>query len=133
MVCAGLSLVFWGLWGVFGKLASSGGMPAKTIFVIETVVALLVAVAWLAFSGFRVELHSKAVVWAVLTGLTLGLGQLFFFLALSRGKVSLVIGLTSLYPLITIGLAFLFLKEQVSWTQGLGIALAAMAVPLLAF
>jgi transporter family protein len=132
MLYAGLSLTFWGLWGYFGKMASAT-MPAKSVFIVEAVVAVLVAAVWLAASGFKMQSDPKGLFWAALTGLTLGLGQLFFFLALSRGKASLVFGITALYPLITIALALALLKEQVTWTQGLGILLAAIALPLMSF
>lgn len=129
---ASLSLLFWGMWGIFGKLASAH-MPARSIFMVEAVVTLVVAGVWLLSSGFSFEGAQRGLLWAALAGAMLGLGQACFFLAVSRGNVSLIIGLTALYPLITIAIAFLFLKEHVSWTQGLGLALAAAAIPLLSF
>lgn len=131
IIPAALSVLFWGLWGFFGKIAS-GGMPPRSVLFVESLVGLLVAAAWMAAYGFKLEATSaKAPLYAILTGLALGFGQMFFFIALSRGKASIVILMTALYPLVTIALSFAFLKEGVTWTQGLGIALALAAIPLL--
>jgi transporter family protein len=126
-----LSVTFWGLWGFFGKVAS-GGLPPRSVLFIESLVGLIVAACWMAAYGFKFEATSqKAPLYAMLTGIALGFGQMFFFVALSRGKASVIIIMTALYPLVTIALSFLFLKEGVTWTQGLGIALALAAIPLL--
>ena len=131
LIPAVLSVAFWGLWGFFGKL-SSGGLPPRSVLFIESLVGLLIAACWMAANGFKFEATAaKAPLYAILTGIALGFGQMFFFVALSRGKASIVILMTALYPLVTIALSFLFLKEGVTWTQGLGIALALAAIPLL--
>jgi drug/metabolite transporter (DMT)-like permease len=40
--------------------------------------------------------------------------------------------MTGLYPVVTILLAFLVLRETITWTQGAGIALAVASMTLLA-
>lgn len=131
LIPAVLSVLFWGLWGFFGKMASAG-LPPRSVFFIESIVALVVAAGWMATHGFKFDaVSSKGFLYAALTGIALAFGQIFFFVALSRGKASVVIIMTSLYPLITIALAFLVLRETISWTQGLGVVLALLALPLL--
>jgi uncharacterized membrane protein len=59
-------------------------------------------------------------------------GFLAFFAAVQKGKVSTVISLSSLYPVITIGLSILLLHEKITRREGLGIAFALAAGWLLA-
>ncbi len=59
-------------------------------------------------------------------------GFLFFFAAIQKGKVSTIIALSSLYPVVTILLSVLLLREKISPREGLGIGLALVAGWLLA-
>jgi transporter family protein len=77
-------------------------------------------------------MHPKGIIFAVLGGLTGTLGVLFFIIALGKGKVSVIVPLTALYPIITITLGFLILKESITLTQGVGVIFALIAVLLLA-
>jgi transporter family protein len=59
------------------------------------------------------------------------LGTLFFFAAASRGKISVVVSMTALYPLITIMLAAIFLREPITAKQVMGMLCAVAAIMLL--
>ena len=59
------------------------------------------------------------------------LGALFFLHAVSKQKASIVVTATALYPLITIILACLILKEPITLKQGIGIIFALIAMILL--
>ena len=68
---------------------------------------------------------------AVATGVC-GLGGAYFFLlALERGKASIIVPFTALYPLITLALSVLLLGERPSPANLVGIAFAIVAVALL--
>jgi transporter family protein len=61
-----------------------------------------------------------------------GLGALTSFAALeSGGKASVVISLISLYPLLTVAIAVLFLHERLTPFQALGAVMAIVAAILL--
>ena len=65
-------------------------------------------------------------------GVLNGLGALTSFAALEAGgKASVVISLVSLYPLLTAGVAVVFLHERVTPMQGLGAVCAIGAAILL--
>jgi drug/metabolite transporter (DMT)-like permease len=49
----------------------------------------------------------------------------------SGGKASIVISLISLFPLVTVAFAVLWLHEKLTWVQGAGVALAIVAAILL--
>ena len=60
-------------------------------------------------------------------------GNLFFIIATREGALAIAAVLTSLYPVGTILLAKIFLKERIAISQNIGIALAVGACALLAF
>ncbi len=60
------------------------------------------------------------------------MGGLFYIMAVGRGKVSVIVTMTALYPIITIILAAVFLKEPITIKQGCGMILAVLSIVLLA-
>jgi drug/metabolite transporter (DMT)-like permease len=63
----------------------------------------------------------------------LSVGATFLFAeATTRGLLSLVTVIASIYPVTTILLAWLVLGERVAWTQRLGAAIALTGVALIA-
>jgi transporter family protein len=58
---------------------------------------------------------------------------LFYLAALQNGRVSVIATLTALYPMVTIFLAALVLKERVTFNQYLGMGLAIVAILLMVY
>ncbi len=123
------ALVTYGLWGFFSKLATNYIDP-KSILIYGALGSLIIGIIVLSFLGFKPEIHIKGIIFGGLAGITITLGTLFFLSALSKGKVSVVVPMTALYPLITIILSFLLLNEQITIKQGIGIILAIIAMIL---
>jgi transporter family protein len=127
---ATIALLVWGLWAFLPKLALRAFEP-RSVLVWESLGSIIVGLTVLASLRFRVQTTPYGVVAAVVTG-SCGLGGAYFFLlALERGRASVVVPLTSLYPLITLGLSVVLLKERPSPANLLGIAFALVAVVLL--
>ena len=125
-----LALLIYGLWGFFPKLAVQYISP-RSALVWEVAGALLVGIGILASLHGRPDLQPRGILFAMLTGITGMAGTLFFFMASRQGKISLVVSITALYPLITILLAVLFLGEKLSGRQLGGIVSALIAIYLL--
>jgi len=125
-----LTWVVWGFWGYLPKRALASLDP-RSVLVLEGLGGVLVALTILLSSGGRVAVDRSGMLAAVATGIC-GLGGAYFFLlALQRGKASVIVPFTSLYPLVTLALSVLFLRERPSPANLLGIALAVAAVILL--
>ena len=126
-----LALFAWGFWGFFPKLAIRYMSP-PSIIIYEVIAGLTIAVVCLFLAGFRPETHPRGILYACLTGVAGLLGGLFYLFAVARGKASVVVTLTALYPIITIALAAVLLKEPVTLKQGCGMVLAVLSIILLA-
>ena len=81
---------------------------------------------------FKIEWSAAGFGWAAIGGFLAFVGFLTFFAALEQGKASTVVTLSALYPLVTILLSVVFLREKLTTRQGIGIVLAMIASALLA-
>ena len=124
------ALFNFGLWGLFTKLAVLSVDP-KSALVYQTLGVLVISFIILVNLNFKPVFELKGFTYGILTGLTYGIGCLFYFVAASRGKIINVVTLTALYPLVTMLLAFIFLKETIAIKQALGIVLALIAIILM--
>jgi transporter family protein len=126
-----LTVVTWGLWGVFSKLASNYAKPRQALL-FQTAGVLAFSVVVLVVEKFKLEWNLPGFSWAALGGFFAFIGFLTFFAALEKGNTSTVVTLSALYPMVTILISIAFLHERLTTRQGIGIALALIASVLLA-
>jgi len=124
------SLLLFGLWGFFAKLAARA-MGSSSALVYQVLGGLAVGLLAWARLGFRVETRPAGVAFAALTGAAGVLGTYFFYEALRRGGLAVVTLSVALYPVVTIALAMLFLQEALSLRQAVGVGCALLAIYLL--
>ena len=127
-----LAVVSWGAWGVVSKVAADS-IPPLLNQILSTLglwVPALVAwrqAGWNSLFGSRMA--TKGQRHALFAGLAGGLGNLAFLAALTRGgEASVVVPLAALYPVVTVALASLILRERLRPFQALGIVLAVVAI-----
>ncbi len=75
---------------------------------------------------------SQALLPITLAGVFDAGGNACFVLAEQAGRLDIASTLSSLYPVSTVVLALILLRERISWVQGAGVALALAAIPLIA-
>jgi transporter family protein len=137
-----LTILCWGLWGLFSGLASAHTRPRQTL-IFQAVGVVAVVLVVLSMEHFQLQRSAPGFGWSAAAGAVNFLGFLFFFAAVDKGKataatetatanVSTIIALSSLYPVVTILLSILVLHDKLTARQGLGIALAITAGWLLA-
>jgi uncharacterized membrane protein len=122
-----------GWWGVFGFLAKVGSerVDATDMQILFTI-GTFPLVAFLLLRRRGLGSDKKGRIIGTLIGVLAGLGGIAYFAAMERGKASLVGPTTSLFPLITVILASIVLKERLNGIQMLGIVLALVSAGLLA-
>ncbi len=80
------------------------------------------------------SLEPRSLLLGIAAGTVNGLGTWFLFAAFEKGaKASVAIPLTALYPLVTIGLAFFFLSERLTWWEWVGVLLALSGGAMLSY
>ncbi len=130
LVPSSVAFLLWGVWAFLPKLTMQYINP-KSAVVYEALGGLLVALAVLAFVGFRPETHARGMALALITGALGLLGAFGYLYAVSKGPVALISTMTALYPIITIMLAYLVLGEPITIKQGIGLILALVAIVLI--
>jgi bacterial/archaeal transporter family protein len=128
---AAATIVAWGTWGVFSKLAVER-IDQQVLVWGSLIVVPTIFVVYLVASGQLVPLKISApgLTFAMLGGVGAALGTVCFYL-LARERASLAVPMTSIYPALTVLLSVLFLKEQLNGLHVLGILFALAAVALL--
>jgi transporter family protein len=130
LIPAVLCMVAWGFSRLFPKLATNHIDPKSALTFEVLGEVIVVAVILLGFGFSRPELHLKGSSFALLAGVFGGLGVYWYLVAADRGNVSQLVGVTALYPVITVLLGVLLLNEPLTAKQMLGVGLAVVAVVL---
>ena len=131
LVYALLSTLLYGIWGVFSKLAVNH-IGSSSLFIYDCLVFFIGGLIALYVNGFKLEFNSTGVIYSLLYGVTGMIATFLFIVAVSKGKASLVAGITAVYPCVTIILAMFFLKETITLKQFFGIVLSITGVILIA-
>lgn len=126
-----LTVLMWGVWGVFSKFASANAKP-RQVLIFQSLGVIAFTLLVLGLERFHVEWSVRGFSWSFAAGFFTFIGFLTFFAALEQGKASTVVTLSALYPVVTIVLSIIFLREKISVREGIGIIFALIASVLLA-
>jgi uncharacterized membrane protein len=124
-------IFWWGVWGVFAKLASSR-LSVSQMQLMFTVGMLPLALAALIGMRGKLERDLRGAAYGILNGVFTGLGLLAYDAAMSKGQASVIGPLTAMFPLVTVALAAVVLRERINRVQVAGVVLALAAIFLLA-
>lgn len=127
-----IALVCFGLWAFLPKVSVKYIDP-KSALIYEVSGGLLVAVIlWFSIDK-GIDHDLRGITPAFFAGIIGYLGMFCFLHAVKMGKVSVVASLTAVYPVVTIVLAAIILKEKIAFIQYIGIFLATVGVALLSY
>lgn len=128
LVYALLTVVLWGGWG-FASRKLGDALSAEQTLAISTLGMLPILLCLGAGRG-RPWGRSALSLWiALLAGVLTGLGNLGIYGLLRSGeKAATLVPLTALYPLVTVVLAVLFLRERLNAWQTAGILSSLAAI-----
>jgi uncharacterized membrane protein len=108
---------------------SSGDLAWTLVVARLGTISMVVASALWTRHQFKLERQSLPLVF-VAGGMD-SLGNLLFALATQMGRLDVGSALSSLYPVTTVLLAMLVLRERLSKTQGIGALIALVSIPLI--
>ncbi|HPE86868.1 MAG: DMT family transporter [Bacteroidales bacterium] len=128
LLFAVLVTLFWGVWGALIEIPEKGGFPATLGFSVWALTMIPCALVAMKRVNFALDRSRKQVLYGMLVGLTGAGGQLALFQALREGPAFIIFPLISLYPIITIILSSLLLRERTSLRGWIGIAIALLAI-----
>jgi transporter family protein len=132
MLLSFATVLLWGSWGLESKIIVDRISPWMNQVLFS--IGLLPLLAWILFwKNLRQTTGQpkKGAAYGLLTGIFGGLGNVTFYLALSRGKASVVVPMVGLAPLMTVVLALVILKESIYSAQVVGVVLALLSIYLL--
>ncbi|HZJ15511.1 MAG TPA: DMT family transporter [Chthoniobacteraceae bacterium] len=124
-----IALLSWGIWAVLCKLLGNA-LSAEQSQALSTLGMLPIFVPLLLSKNVSLrDSPRKDLFLALMGGMVTCLGNVAYYAALGRGqKVATVVSLTALYPLVTILLAVILLRERLNGVQMGGIALSFVAI-----
>src|SRR5437016_2145356 len=114
------AILLWGISYFLGKIATNYmlGSSTKIYLFIGSIVSTIYAFS---LTGFQLPPHYRAGGIAIVGGLLTAFATLFLYIGLnSGGKASVLVPLTSLYPLVSFLLGYMLLHERVTYTEGGG-------------
>jgi uncharacterized membrane protein len=126
-----LAVLCWGLWAVISKLIGDALTAAQSQAL--STLGLVPVMLGLGFSR-RLAVTGRRCP-GIMSGLASGIlacgGNVAYYHALNSGaKAATVVPLTALYPLLTIALAVLLLREKLNRVQAAGVLLSLAAIYL---
>ena len=133
LLYASITTIFWGIWGAFIEIPEKAGFPATLGYVVWALTMLPCSLIALYLVKWKLEYDTRSILLGSLVGLLGAGGQLLLFQALRQGPAYIVFPLISLFPILTIGLSMILLKEKASRKHWVGIVVALIAILLLSY
>lgn len=133
LLFAVVTTTFWGIWGALIEIPEKAGFPATLGYSVWALTMIPPAIVALKIIRWKLDYDLSSIAFGSIIGLLGAGGQLILFQALRTGPAYLVFPIISLSPMVTILLAYWFLKERTSTRGWLGIVLALLAIPLLSY
>jgi len=127
-----LPILLWGGWGAISKAVADeiNAYMNQFLFTLGLFPLMLLVFRSPRMAGGRNR--KRGIFFAFLTGILGGLGNIAFFKSLSMGgRVTVVVPMSGLSPLVTVLVAFVVLHERMSTYQKVGLAIALAAIYLL--
>jgi drug/metabolite transporter (DMT)-like permease len=116
-------------FSALGQVPERAGFAPLAVSQVVSVVAIVMGAIALSAPWIPRDRFSRL---GVVAGLLAGIATVCFQLAAQSGMLTIAGVLASLYPAVTVLLAAMVLRERVGRAQGVGLALAATAVALIA-
>lgn len=125
-----LAALCWGVWSILAKFISSDITPYANHLLFT--IGMLFTIPFVIKKCKRSEANTKGIIWGLVAGILAIIGNVAVYQSFAAGGLAaVVIPVTNLYPLVTIGIAMLVLKEKMHWLNGIGIIVVIPAIIML--
>jgi len=131
-----ITLIFWGIAPIFGKLGLAKISPVLGLAIRSFVVSIIMLIVVFATGTYREfsALTLKGFSFIALEGIFASLiGHFAYYYALKLGETSNIIPITSAFPIVTVILAVSFLSEKMTLFKGGGIILIIAGLIMMRF
>lgn len=125
-----IGIFLWGLWGFLSKVGADTANPLQ-MQILFTLGMLPVAAAMLLQTRTKLDRNLGGITYGLLCGVATGAGTLGYYAALRHQSASVVTPVTGLFPVLTVILAFVLLRERLNKVQMAGMFLALASVVIL--
>ena len=134
IIIALMAAFFFGLSPILEKTGLKEVDPLTGLFIRSAVVFSIILIAFIALgkTGEIQNIDTTTILYLGAGGISAGLvGHLLYYYALKEGEASEVVPVTSIYPLIALVLAVVFLGEKVGLQKLAGAILIVLGVILI--
>ncbi len=128
-----LSLFFWGTSAAMAKGAIDVIGDTNFVGIYALVCPSMWTLYWLASTKAKFEMPGSNRWILQVSMLFLTLGGITYYLAIQKGNVSIVTPVTNLYPVLTIAVAKVRLREGLTTRQIIALAMLIISIPLFSF
>lgn len=125
--------VLWGVWGALIEIPEKAGFPATLGYSVWALTMIPVSLVALKLISWKLDRDQRSILFGISAGLLGCGGQLILFQCLRIGPAYIVFPIISLYPVVTIILSVVFLKERTTRRVWMGIILALIAIIMLSY
>ncbi len=128
-----ITTVFWGVWGALIEVPQKAGFPPTLGYIVWALTMIPCALVALYLVKWKIETDKRSIILGSAVGLLGAGGQLLLFQALKEGPAYIIFPFISLYPILTILLSVLILKEKTTMLKWIGIGTALVAIFFLSY
>jgi transporter family protein len=122
-----LTLIGWGLWGVVQKPLTDR-IDVWSVAFLQFATTLTWGLSLALVRRQSLDPRQTGTKFAAAAGFGAYFGSLAFLLAVDRGSAAIVVPMTAMYPLVTIILGVVVLKERLTMAHKVGVVLALAAI-----
>jgi drug/metabolite transporter (DMT)-like permease len=133
LLYAALTTALWGVWGALIELPEKAGFPATLGYAVWALTTIPCALFGLRVARWEFDCDLRSILLGCGVGFLGAGGQLILFEALRLGPAYIVFPVISLYPMLTVFLSVILLRERDTHRTWMGIIVAAPALVLLSY
>lgn len=122
-ILAIIAVIAWGSWGILDKKASESlSVSEMWLYKIIIDIVILPFIIYYTFSkkGSGLSDNKNAIILCIVSSFVCIVAELAFITLLKYNPAGWTVSITSVYPIVTVILGMIFLKETLSLTQVIG-------------